>query len=232
MHTVEPLRHHPQPLALVVFLENVGHIHGLGLPRWAMGTIDFVTEEYAKLILRAYGVHRRYSRVIILEDAQARAEPLAAALLDASRNHRVDLLLLVHGQPGALVGYRGEHSVGLETFDRLLASYRADPTALNLRMVYGLNCYGASLATTWMNLGATVANGSVGVNWLPEPSLSTFLRSWLRGEPYSRSVELGYARACRWWRHVWRPDGRGRPHDFLRSSRPLVVGRRDITIDD
>ena len=32
-----------KPLALVVFLENVGHIAGLNLPQWAMNTIEMLT---------------------------------------------------------------------------------------------------------------------------------------------------------------------------------------------
>ena len=60
-----------RPLALIVFLENVGYINGVKLPRWAMAAIDWATEEYAKLLLRLLGAHRRYDRVIILEDAAA-----------------------------------------------------------------------------------------------------------------------------------------------------------------
>ena len=143
-----------KPLALVVFLENVGHIAGLNLPQWAMNTIDFVTEEYAKALLHLYGAYRRYDRVIVLEDEQATGAQLAGALLATSRTHTVDVLLLVHGHTGQLVGFKGGHRVGIETFDALLAAYRNDPQALNLRMVYGLNCYGLSLATTWLDLGA------------------------------------------------------------------------------
>ena len=71
----------PKPLALIVFLENVGHIAGLKLPQWAMNTVDFVTEEYAKALLHLYGAHRRYDRVLVLEDARATGPQLAAALL-------------------------------------------------------------------------------------------------------------------------------------------------------
>ena len=60
-----------KPIALMVFLENVGHIHGLPLPQWAMDVVDYVTEEYAKVLLRIYGAYRHYTKVIILEDEQA-----------------------------------------------------------------------------------------------------------------------------------------------------------------
>ena len=118
-----------KPLALIVFLENVGHVHGIPLPRWAMQAIDFVTEEYAKLLLRVYGAYRRYDRVVVLEDARANGPELAATLTALAPTHQSDLLLLVHGRPGALVGHRGECNVGDETFAPLLKAVRVvEPT--------------------------------------------------------------------------------------------------------
>ncbi len=219
-----------QPLALVVLLENVGHVAGLKLPQWAMNVIDWATEEYAKLLLRALGAHRRYDRVVILEDADATGPKLAQALLDCSAAHRVDVLLLVHGLAGALVGHRGQTHVGAETFESLLARYRADADALNLRMVYGVNCHGASLAPTWLALGAQAVNGAVGVNWMPEPSLFVFLRNWLGGQPYSVALARSHRAANRFWRRVWRADAAGHDHEFIRTSRQIIVGQRDVTI--
>jgi hypothetical protein len=222
----------PKPLALVVFLENVGHIAGLKLPQWAMNTIDFVTEEYAKLLLRAHGAYRRYDSVIVLEDAQATGAQLAATLLAASRTHTVDVLLLVHGHTGQLVGYKGKQRVGAETFDALLATYRHDRAALDLRMVYGLNCYGLSLAPTWLALGAQAVNGAPGVNWFPEPSLSVFLRKWLGGRPYSEAVVASNATATRWWGKLLKPPKNrpGEDHPWICSSRQVVFGKADLTL--
>jgi hypothetical protein len=221
----------PRPLALVVFLENVGHVASLHLPRWVMASVDFLTEEYAKILLQLYGAYRRYDRVIILEDARATGPELATALLEASRTHTVDVLLLVHGHAGMLVGHRGQHTVGAETFAPLLARCAADPTALDLRMVYGLNCYGVTLAPTWLALGAQVANGALGVNWFPEPSLSVFLRRWLAGAPYSEAVVASNVTANRWWRRILRSSPVGPPHPWLVSSQQVVYGRRDVRID-
>ncbi len=222
----------PKPLALVVFLENVGHIAALRLPQWVMATIDFLTEEYAKILLHLYGAHRRYDRVIILEDAQATGPALSAALLSASRTHTVDLLLLVHGHVGLLVGHRGRHTVGSETFAPLHAQRAADPAALDLRMVYGLNCYGVTLAPTWLALGAQVTNGALGVNWFPEPSLSVFLRRWLGGDAYSAAVVASNVTANRWWRRILRSHPDAPPHPWLVSSQQVVYGRRELRIDD
>jgi hypothetical protein len=102
----------PKSIALVVFLENVGHINGITLPRWVMRVIDWTTEEYAKLLLHLYGAHRRYDRVIILEDAAATGSHLFATLEKTGRTHTIDLLLLAHGHEGCIVGYRGQEMVG------------------------------------------------------------------------------------------------------------------------
>jgi hypothetical protein len=222
----------PKPLALVVFLENVGHIAALRLPQWVMAAIDFLTEEYAKILLHLYGAHRRYDRVIILEDAQATGPALSTALLTASRTHTVDLLLLVHGHAGLLVGHRGRHTVGSETFAPLRAQRAVDPSVLDLRMVYGLNCYGVTLAPTWLALGAQVANGALGVNWFPEPSLSVFLRRWLGGSAYSEAVVASNVTANRWWRRILRSRPGAPPHPWLVSSQQVVYGRRELRIDD
>lgn len=220
---------HPKPLALVVFLENVGHIHGINLPTAATNAIDFVTEEYAKLLLRIYGAYQHYATVIILEDERATGPDLANALLDASRQHTVDILLLVHGRPGALVGCRAQTDVGAETFQPLIKTYRADPSVLDLRMVFGVNCYGASLAPTWMALGAKAVNGAVGVNWLPEPSISIFLRNWLGGQPYSIAFQRSHQTALRWASWLW-PATDGHDHPKIAGSRQAIFGVSDVTI--
>lgn len=221
----------PKSLALVVFLENVGHIAGLNLPTWAMDGIDFVTEEYAKLLLRFYGAYRRYDRVVILEDAQATGPHLVDALTTVSRTHQVDLLLLVHGLQDCLVGYKNRLHIGPETFGPLIAAYQQDPTLLDLRMVYGLNCFGVTLAPVWIALGAQAVNGSVGVNWFPEPSLSIFLYQWLHGKPYSQAVQASNRWANRVWRRILQPWTSGAEHPWIVSSRQTVSGVRDVRID-
>ena len=179
-----------KPLALLVLLENVGHISGLNLPSPVRAAVDFVSEAYAKALLRLYGAYRAYDRVVILEDAEARGPQLVAALSETSRTHTTDVFLLVHGLRGALVGFRGE-PLGKETFGPLLAA------GAELRVVYGLNCYGSSLTGTWHALGARVVCGARGVNWFPEPGLSGFLLAWLGGCTFGEAVERSN-RAVRW----------------------------------
>lgn len=216
--------------ALLVILENVGHISGVNLPPWAMTVIDYVTEEYAKLLLRLLGAHRRYDRVVILEDAEVNNEGMAAALFELSAGHRVDLLLLVHGQQECLVGYQGKAYIDNRLFQTLRSAYQQNPSVLDLGVVFGLNCYGASLAPTWLALGADAVNGAVGVNYLPEPSLSLFLLRWLNGATYSQAVATSFRWARRVGRLIWpdRPDGSEDIH--IAGSRQIVYGRRDVRL--
>jgi len=223
---------HKKPLGLVVILENVGHIVGLNLPQWAMNVIDYVTEEYSKILLRLYGAHRRYDQVFILEDEQVNGPEIAQTLLQASKTHQIDVLLLVHGLDKCIVGYQGKEHIGLETFSPLCSSYKADPSLLDIRMVYGLNCHGSTLAPVWLEMGAKAVNGAVGINWFPEPSLSIFLRSWLKGEPYSDSVQKSNRIANRIWRLILpTPREQGCEHPWIESSRQMVFGQQDLCLD-
>lgn len=219
-----------KPLALVVFLENVGHVGALNLPVWVRQSIDFLTEEYAKLQLRVLGAYRIYDQITILEDADATGPKLTEALLAGSRQHQVDVLLLVHGHAGKLVGYLGKELVGAETFQPLIDAYRTEPELLNLRAVYGLNCHGATLTGTWIELGADVVNGAVGVNWFPEPSLSVFLWMWLRGRPYSEAVTAANRTANRVWSRILGNRRGQTAHPWILSSRQVIAGRRDMDI--
>ena len=214
-----------KPRALVVLLENVGHIHSLNLPSWARALIDFVSEAYAKFILLVYGAHRAYGRVVILEDEKANGTLLSETLLNLSRTHQVDVFLLVHGLNGGLVGYRGQ-LVAEETFAPLRAAYKADPAALDVRVVYGINCYGSSLVPTWQALGVQTVAGAKGVNWFPEPGLSSFLIPWLRGRSFKEAVSRSN-------KNVRRVGGRllGVEHSAVRSSELRVYGE-DITLQE
>lgn len=216
-----------RPLGLVVFLENIGHISGVDLPQWTMNIIDFVAEEYAKLSLRWNGVYRKYDRVWILEDEQATGENLTATLIAASRSHRIDVLVLSHGLPDQILGYKGVR-IGAETFDPLIAAYRKDPSLLHLRAVWQMNCYGMSMAHVWTDLGAVSVNGSIGVNWLPEPALSLFLHEWLHGSSYASAVERSSTRAQHLWSLIYRRGSDHQLHPRLRSSAQVVLGSQDI----
>ena len=97
-------------------------------------------------------------------------------------------------------------------------------------MVYGLNCYGASLADSWLALGAQAVNGSAGVNWFPEPSLSVFLRRWLTGASYATAVVASNSTATHWWRRILKSPAPGLDHPWVLSSQQAVFGVADVTL--
>ncbi len=217
----------PRPRALVVLLEGVGYIAGHALPSWLMAAVDHLTEEYAKRLLRGQGVHRHYHRVVILEDAQVTGPTFVQALGEVGATHRVDLLLLVHGLEGCLVGFQGRQYLGAETFRALQQLRRRVPGPLELGIVYGVNCFGASLAPTWLELGAQAVAGAVGVNWFPEPSLRLFLGAWTAGARFSRAVEAAYLGVQRLARVLTLGRSQTVWPAWLRSSRPVILGQRD-----
>lgn len=209
-----------QTARLIVFLENGGRVAGLRLPRWASRLLDWSTEEYAKAVVRRRA-RRHYSHVVVLEDEQATAAALWQALL-AAGGATVDVLMLVHGQEGYACGY-GQHQVGPDFFEGMRRLRAAGLASFRLRAVYQMNCYGQSLTDEWLSLGAQAVNGAVGINWLPEPSLSVFLRRWLGGRPFAEAVTASYTTASRLLGLVWRPQA-GRPHPKIASSCMVVFG--------
>jgi hypothetical protein len=218
-----------------VFLENAGRAGNLSLPAWASRLLDWSVEEYAKgaIWLQA---RRHYRRIVVLEDERATAAQLWEALLQAG-DAVVDVLMLVHGQTGYACGY-GEHQVGEDFFSGMRWLQQAGVARFRLRAVYQMNCYGHSLAPQWLALGAQAVNGAVGVNWLPEPSLSVFLNTWLGGEPFGTAVDRSYGAASRLLGTVWRGSGGNgasrMPHPRIASSQMLVYGdvglrKQDVT---
>jgi len=97
-------------------------------------------------------------------------------------------------------------------------------------VVFGVNCYGASLAPVWLALGARAVNGAAGVNWLPEPSISVFLRHWLAGDSFSRAVQRSHRVALRWGTRIWRAPAPHTDHPKIAGSRQAIFGRADVNI--
>ncbi len=209
---------------LIVFIENAGRVAGVDLPRWASQLLDWSTEEYGKAAVRVQA-RRHYREIVVLEDEQATASQLLRALLDAD-DAVVDVLMLVHGQAGYACGC-GDHRVGDDFFAALRQLQIAGLARFRLRAVYQMNCYGQTLGEAWLSVGAQAVNGSVGVNWLPEPSLSVFLHGWLGGRPFGEAVKRSNRAASRALGLVWRGDGE--MHPKIASSQMVIFGDSNLT---
>jgi hypothetical protein len=216
---------------LLVFLENGGRVGGIDLPQWASRALDRSSQAYARAAVRLQA-RRHYARIVVLEEEQATAAHLWQALLDAG-DATVDVLMLVHGQAGYACGH-GDNQVGGDFFAGLRQLRAAGLAPFHLRAVYQMNCYGQTLAPEWLAIGAQAVNGAAGVNWLPEPSLSVFLRGWLGGQTFEQAVQRSYRAASRALGLIWRPQssraGVRQPHDKIASSRMEVFGDGELRI--
>lgn len=217
----------PLGRALVVFLENGGTFGGVQLPPRARRLLDYGSEEYAKRALSWHGIRQAYDRVWILEDRRARAEELQSALLGASQRHVVDVLILAHGQPEGIVGWQGE-LVGRSFFAEMRAWRHAQPSALRLRAVYTIACHSGRRVWDWLALGAHIANGIGHENWLPEPTLSLFLRQWAQGRAFGAAARYAHLTALHWMRRL----SGNHPYCLsrLQTSRQFIAGRWDTTL--
>ena len=219
------------PTVLIVFLENGGQVGGVVLPPWVSFLLDRLSESYAKATVWLQA-HRRYHRIVVLQEEKATDAALWSALVDAG-DATVDVLMLVHGLPGQAYGYGGR-VVKADFFAGLRSLRAAGAARFRLRAVYQMNCYGDSLTEEWLSLGAQAVNGSVGVNWLPEPSLSVFLWHWLHGKSFEEAVQSGYTAASRVLGLIWRSErarsGFAPPHAKIASSRMVVHGDHQLRI--
>ncbi len=226
--TASPISDH-RPATLLVFLENNGRAGGVNLPPWASQALDRFTQAYGRTAVWLQA-RRHYDRIVVLEEEQATAAQLWQALLDAG-DAAVDVLMLVHGQVGYACGH-GDNRVGADFFAGLRTLRAAGLARFNLRAVYQMNCYGESLGPEWLSIGAQAVNGAVGVNWLPEPSLSVFLRNWLGGATFEQAVQRSNRAASRVLGLIWRPEpnraGVRQPHDKIASSRMVVFGDGEL----
>jgi hypothetical protein len=206
-------------------------VGGVNLPGWASQALDRFTQAYARAAVQLQA-WRHYDRIVVLEEEDATAAQLWQALLDAG-DATVDVLMLVHGQVGYACGH-GDNRVGGDFFAGLRSLRAAGLARFKLRAVYQMNCYGETLAPEWLSIGAQAVNGSEGVNWLPEPSLSVFLRGWLGGQSFEEAVDDSYRAASRVLGVVWRPQptraGLRQPHDKIASSRMAVYGDGELRI--
>lgn len=192
-----------QPLAatntaLVVFLENTGALPfewesriGKLVQEGLEKVIDYISEEFSKWLNKfADAKGKKYSEVIILEDAKATYANLKSTLHDlAKRGFVIDVFTLAHGNSSSFSGYKGASITGAD----LKAIRDAYGSPLPLRVVYMMNCKGAGLNDEWMYIGARAVAGAINNNYIPEPMMSKFWSNWLRGDTFATAVNNAYA---------------------------------------
>ena len=106
-------------------------------------------------------------------------------LIDLAQDgHFIDLFLFTHGNTGSFRASAGSHGskdpVTEDDIRRELDPARTGLSAFPIRIVWGTNCYGASLGDTWRAVGAKAATGAQFVNFYPG-SYGPMIEDWNKG---------------------------------------------------
>lgn len=172
-----------------------------------------------------------YGSIHSLTGAEVTRAGLMDALRDAAVGHDVvDLILMVHGEPDALVlGAPGGHGTQeVRAVDLVADAVGIPGLAGKLRLCYSTACYGLSHAPAFIAAGFRTVIGARGVNANSATELPLLLRSWARGEPIGRALAEADNEALRAV-----ADGLARTvgHFPEADSTKVLVGDARIAID-
>ncbi len=96
----------------------------------------------------------------------------------------VDVYIFSHGLNGLFLASKGTYGDNVALTGDYIERH---VSPLKLRLVWGTNCYGASLLPTWKRLGARAATGSRYVNFYPT-RFGAFAKRWQRGLPLGQCL--------------------------------------------
>ncbi len=99
----------------------------------------------------------------------------------AQDGYMIDLYIFSHGSDGLFRTSKGQHGQNDHfTNDDILtefASSRTGLTEMPIRMVYGVHCFGKTMAPSWRQVGAKVTAGARYVNFYPN-QFGKFASDW------------------------------------------------------
>ena len=101
-----------------------------------------------------------------------------------------------------------------------------------------MNCVGRDLTKAWLDAGAKAVSGTVGINYLPEPSTYFFWDNWKSGQTFENAVTGAYRKTIKLMNDAIRRFTAGLPipsfdietFDFVHHSSPKILGQRSVTI--
>ncbi len=208
----------------VAFLNSITDVNVRNLVKT---TIDGLAENFEsiKTTLQVYGY---YDRIINLTNANCTKAKLLATMIDQTRSgNSFDLLILGHGSPNQLLLHGGERMTG-QDIRNLLTQARAQHAGLNfkLRMVYMCNCSSGSLLDDWLHIGAKVALGTDGLNFMPEPQITFFFEDFVKKNfSVKEANNRSFAASDAIWSAV------GLASDKRRDSKLRVAGDGNIRFE-
>lgn len=176
---------------MIVLQENGGSLiflEGFSIPVQTKSTIeqtiDGMAETFMSFKAKLQGAGK-YQRIINLTDAACTRANLLQHLITESKNGNiVDLYIFGHGLTEELSLKNEKLSGGTGGNIRSLltdARNREGKTfQFSLRLVYMVNCFGASVNDDWQAIGADASVGSRCINWMPEPMATLFAQKFVQ----------------------------------------------------
>lgn len=150
--------------------------------------------ESAELALARYEKAKpgQYSDVTVLRNSPSLADDLKAKLFALGRVGKIiDLYILTHGSVRSIAINDG----GADITDVTIRGWKTEyGQGLPLRSVYMMNCEASTLNQAWLDAGAKVVSGSVGLNVLPEPTTYFFWNNWKDGQGFETAITGAYTK--------------------------------------
>lgn len=150
--------------------------------------------ENAELALARYELAKpgHYSDVTVLRNSASLANDLKVKLFALGRAGKIiDLYILTHGSVHSIAINDG----GADITDTTIRGWKTEyGKGLPLRSVYMMNCEASSLNQAWLDAGAKVVSGSVGLNVLPEPTTYFFWNNWKDGQGFDTAITGAYTK--------------------------------------
>ncbi len=199
--------------------------------------------ETAELSINRYASAKPefFGDVIVLRDGTASYQDLKDQLISLARAGKiVDVFILTHGR-GNYISVAG----GIDS-QKIVAMKAENGGPLTIRSVYMMNCIGSSLNQAWLDAGAKVSSGSIGNNYLPEPTMFFFWRNWKEGQTFQAAATGAYQKTINAMNGAIRGFLSGLPIpgagmiaslvdvaqlDFVKESAPSIQGQSGVTIN-
>lgn len=209
----------------------------------ALENIEMMINDYAAAAPDPYG------NVTILRNGTALYDSLKDKLIELSEAGKtIDLFVLTHGSDDYIALEGSDHITG----DRLrqIRTIHNGGAPVRLRAVYMMNCVGNSLNQAWLDIGAKVSSGALGLS-IPEPMMYYFFRNWKSGQSFSNAVENAYSSMIDFFESILTTGIRVvfptigaipgfdsliekladlENWDIIANSAPVIAGERTVTI--
>lgn len=155
----------PQGMAAIALLDNDSG-----------STLKGDIAEFVGVIVTEYLLEKAgYDQIMILADSSATKDGFFKAVLEAlDEGFIVDIFIEAHGLPGRILVHDG---IIWEEDIRQRLSGKGE----RLRLVYMMSCFSNSLVDVWLEVGADIACGHKGVNYIPAQHFVLFICSWGMG---------------------------------------------------